>query len=146
MGLARRVLGLGVSVALMLGTGSVAVAGTDDVAQGAGDRPQGTAGAACAGPAWTYAHCPFAAIPATVSGGIDSVTSGELTVERPTVMALGFDWRITGDENRNAAVQLEYRRRGEAKWRKGLPLLRRQGEKLTTGTPPLKYGGLNRVA
>jgi hypothetical protein len=106
----------------------------------AADMPQGTAGAACSGPAWTYyMHCPLPKIPATVSGGIASTTAGDLTVEPPTLISLGFDWRISGDENRNAAVQIEYRRTGETTWHKGLPLFRLQGEKLTTGTPPLIY-------
>jgi hypothetical protein len=104
------------------------------------DMPQGTAGAACSGPLWSYyVHCPSRRIAATVSGGVDATTSGEFTVERPTLTALGFDWRISGDENRNASVTIEYRKRGETAWRKGLPLHRLQGESLTTGSPPLRY-------
>ena len=104
------------------------------------DMPQGTAGPACSGPLWTYyAHCALRRIPATVSGGVDATTAGDLTVERPTLIALGVDWRISGDENRNANVALDYRRKGENAWHKGMPLLRLQGEQVTTGSPPLKY-------
>src|SRR5262249_35472966 len=102
--------------------------------------PQGTAGAACSGAAWTYSvNCPLQKIPPTVSGGIDATTAGDFAVERPTLASLGFDWRISGDENRNAKVEIQFRRRGNSPWHAGLPLLRLQGEKLTTGTPPLKY-------
>ena len=31
-------------------------------------------------------------------------TSGEFTVEPPTLLSLGFDWKISGDDNRNAHV------------------------------------------
>jgi len=34
----------------------------------------------------------------------DKVTSGEFYAERPTLVSLGFEWSISGDDNRNAAV------------------------------------------
>jgi hypothetical protein len=55
--------------------------------------------------------------------------AGELLVEPPTLTALGFEWRIEGDSNRNASVSVRYRARGETKWRQGLPLLRLAGER-----------------
>ncbi|HET8699932.1 MAG TPA: hypothetical protein VFO94_20785, partial [Gammaproteobacteria bacterium] len=60
----------------------------------------------------------------------DRTTAGELTLEPPTLIALGVDWRIEGDDNRNASVAVEYRRVGDAAWRKGLPLLRLQREQV----------------
>ena len=59
----------------------------------------------------------------------DGVTPGALIVEPPTLISLGFEWRIQGDANRNAAVAVEYRRAGDAAWRQGLPLLRLNGER-----------------
>jgi hypothetical protein len=59
----------------------------------------------------------------------NAVIAGELVVEPPTLISLGFEWRIQGDANRNAAVAVEYRRAGEAAWRTGLPLLRLNGER-----------------
>ena len=34
--------------------------------------------------------------------GQNSTISGEFTAEPPTLVSLGFEWRITGDDNRNA--------------------------------------------
>jgi hypothetical protein len=60
--------------------------------------------------------------------------SGEFVVERPTLVSLGFEWKISGDDNRNARVEVSYRKAGNAEWRKGLPLLRLQGESVPGGT------------
>ena len=62
-------------------------------------------------------------------------SAGAFTVERPTLVSLGFEWRIQGDDNRNARVEVSWRRRGETAWRKGLPLLRLQGEEVPGGRP-----------
>jgi hypothetical protein len=59
--------------------------------------------------------------------------SGEFIVEPPTLLSLGFEWKISGDENRSARVDVSYRKAGETEWRKGLPLMRLQGE-LVYGT------------
>ena len=61
--------------------------------------------------------------------------TGAFTVERPTLVSLGFEWRISGDHNRNARVDVSYRKRGETRWRQGLPLLRLQGEEVSGGKP-----------
>src|SRR5690242_6461400 len=54
----------------------------------------------------------------------NSTAAGQFTVERPTLTSLGFEWRISGDDNRNAKVELTYRRRGDERWRNAMPLLR----------------------
>jgi hypothetical protein len=59
------------------------------------------------------------------------VTPGDLIVDPPTLINLGFEWVIDGDGNRNAAVDVSYRKVGEAAGRKGMPLLRLQGERVT---------------
>jgi hypothetical protein len=46
-----------------------------------------------------------------------AVVAGEFIVEPPTLVSLGFEWKIEGDDNRNATVTVEYRRRGESQWR-----------------------------
>jgi hypothetical protein len=43
--------------------------------------------------------------------------AGELSVEPPTLLSLGFDWKISGDDNRNAQVEVTYRKKGESAWR-----------------------------
>src|SRR5262245_159151 len=59
-------------------------------------------------------------------------TTGELIVEPPTLIALGFEWTIAGDDNRNARVGIEYRKKGDAKWSQGLDLMRLQNEEVYT--------------
>ncbi|HWY63418.1 MAG TPA: hypothetical protein VNW15_16070 [Rhizomicrobium sp.] len=54
----------------------------------------------------------------------NSVSAGVLTVERPTLISAGFDWRITGDDNHNATATVQYRKKGDKDWKTGLPLLR----------------------
>jgi len=60
----------------------------------------------------------------------DPVTAGELTTEPPTLICLGFEWRIEGDDNRNAEVQVTYRKSGENDWKEAFPLLRIGGERV----------------
>jgi hypothetical protein len=58
------------------------------------------------------------------------VTPGELVVENPTLINLGFEWLIEGDDNRNASVAVSYRRVGATAWSEGMPLLRVHGERI----------------
>ena len=59
-----------------------------------------------------------------------TTVSGDFSIEPPTLVSLGFDWKISGDDNRNAQVDVSFRRKGEPAWRKGLPLLRLQREQV----------------
>ncbi len=68
------------------------------------------------------------------------VTAGAFRVERPTLVSLGFEWRIAGDENRNATVEVSYRKRGEETWHRGLPMFRLQNEPVTGGSGRLRNG------
>jgi hypothetical protein len=75
----------------------------------------------------------FAAAPlpaATATGAANRVTARAFRVERPTLENLGFEWGISGDANRNAAVTISYRRKGDSAWKQGLPLLRLNGEEV----------------
>jgi hypothetical protein len=49
---------------------------------------------------------------------------GEPQLEKPTLRSLGTYWIIRGDDNKNAAVRVDYRKKGESKWRQGPPLFR----------------------
>src|SRR5690606_41366745 len=60
----------------------------------------------------------------------DTVLPGELFVEPPTLINLGFEWLIQGDENRNASVAVAYRREGDESWHDALPMLRLNGERI----------------
>jgi hypothetical protein len=64
---------------------------------------------------------------------VNAVTSGEFIVDPPTLINLGFEWRIDGDDNRNAAVEVSYRKKGETQWNKALPLMRLQREEIYQG-------------
>ncbi len=79
------------------------------------------------------------AIPAIADAQSD-VVAGTFTVERPTLVSLGFEWRIAGDDNRNATVAVSYRKKGESAWHKGLPLFRLQNEPVTGGSDQLRSG------
>ncbi len=65
-----------------------------------------------------------------------STTSGEFTVEPSTLLSLGFEWKISGDDNRNAAVEVTYRKVGDSQWRKSLPLMRQQREQIGVAPGP----------
>src|SRR5471030_3043526 len=67
---------------------------------------------------------------AAAAGDSNKVTPGELIIDHPTLINLGFEWLIEGDDNRNAQVEVSYRQRGETQWKVGLPLLRLQGERV----------------
>jgi hypothetical protein len=60
----------------------------------------------------------------------NATTSGRFVVEHPTLLNLGFEWAIDGDANRNATVEVRFRKVGSAAWRPALPLLRIGGEKV----------------
>lgn len=60
----------------------------------------------------------------------NAVTPGEFHVEHPTLLNLGFEWPIQGDRNRNATVEVRFRKEGASEWRPALPLLRIGGERV----------------
>jgi hypothetical protein len=67
---------------------------------------------------------------ASIVGAADAVSPGKFVVERPTLICLGFEWQIAGDDNRNAVVDVSYRRTGDDNWKQGMPLFRLGGEKV----------------
>jgi hypothetical protein len=76
----------------------------------------------------------FAAPPQAAPPQI-SVTAGEFRIDPPTLVSLGFEWRIAGDDNRNARVEVTFRKKGDQQWRAALPLLRLQHEQVPGGLP-----------
>ncbi len=72
---------------------------------------------------------------------------GRFHVEHPTLHNLGFEWSIAGDANRNATVEVRFRKAGDSAWRPALPLLRVGGERvyrereLMTHTVPHGFAG-----
>jgi hypothetical protein len=60
----------------------------------------------------------------------DKTTAKEFITEPPTLLSLGFEWKVDGDDNRNATVEVSYRKKGEQSWKQGLPLLRIGNERI----------------
>jgi hypothetical protein len=60
----------------------------------------------------------------------NATVAGELVLEPATLINLGFEWFIQGDANRNAAVDVSFRKAGDTSWHAALPLLRLQGERV----------------
>ena len=81
----------------------------------------------------------FGSQPAGVQPNPNAVVAGEFIVEPATLISLGFEWTIQGDDNRNAAVAVQYRKRGESQWRDALPMLRIGDEKVWRAREHLEY-------
>jgi hypothetical protein len=79
---------------------------------------------------WNIATVREDAIVAAQSPG-NRTTTGEFIVDPPTLINLGFEWFIQGDDNRTASVAVAYRKQGTQQWKTGLPLLRLQGERIS---------------
>ncbi len=65
--------------------------------------------------------------------------AGRFHVEHPTLLNLGFEWNIDGDANRNATVEVRFRKVGTAAWRPALPLLRIGGERVYRDREAMTY-------
>jgi hypothetical protein len=83
---------------------------------------------------------------AVLTAGANGLTLRDFVVEPATLINLGFEWFVDGDDNRNATVAVSYRRAGETAWQSALPLLRLQGERIAQGrqidvTSPNMFAG-----
>jgi hypothetical protein len=88
----------------------------------------------------------FLCLVAATLHAANRVEAGRFVVEPPTLICLGFEWEIVGDDNRNATVDVEYRRPGAAEWKQALPLLRIGGERVFRATEHLDYTVPDRFA
>ena len=66
--------------------------------------------------------------PAMAAQTSNGVAPGDFWTEPSTLLSLGFEWRIQGDENHNAKVEVSYRKKGEQQWHNAMPLVRSQHE------------------
>lgn len=100
------------------------------------------------GTAFCFVACAWAlTTSAAEAPASNAVAPGEVFVELPTLHALGYEWPLAGDANRNAAVSVRFRRKGTEAWRDGLPPLRIGGEEtkylaLDFTAPALSAGSL----
>jgi len=72
----------------------------------------------------------------------NEVVPGRLITDPPTLKCLGFRWYVEGDDNRNAAVTVNYRETGETEWRQALPMLRVHRELVNQDYGPYRCGNL----
>src|SRR5712671_3211696 len=68
--------------------------------------------------------------PRESKGPVNAVKAGDLVIDPPTLINLGFEWIISGDDNRNAKVDVSYRKKGDTAWNPAMPLLRLQHERV----------------
>lgn len=69
----------------------------------------------------------------------NSTRPGRFHVEHPTLVNLGFEWLMEGDANRNATVEVRFRKTGTDAWRPALPLLRIGGERVYRTRESMTY-------
>lgn len=71
----------------------------------------------------------------------DVLHVGTASLDPPTVVALGVQLLVTGDDNFNATVLVRYRPTGTTAWRDALPLFRVHPENVTVLTVPSQFAG-----
>jgi hypothetical protein len=54
----------------------------------------------------------------------DYTIPGEITTPYPTIINLGVEWNILGDDNLNGTVTIQFREKGKSDWKQGMPLRR----------------------
>ena len=67
---------------------------------------------------------------AAAAHAADKTVAREFYAEPPTLISLGFEWQIDGDDNHNASVAVSYRKKGDSSWKTGLPMLRLDHERI----------------
>ncbi|MEP7126994.1 MAG: chondroitinase-B domain-containing protein, partial [Byssovorax sp.] len=71
----------------------------------------------------------------------DTLHPGTPQLDPPTLVALGVELPITGDDNFNATVTLRYRRTGTSAWHDGLPLQHVHAEVVTGFSVQPQFAG-----
>jgi len=77
-----------------------------------------------------------------VGPAMDRIEPGEFFIDAPTIQNLGFRWYVKGDSNRNATIDVSYRRKGEEQWQEAQPMLRVQNEIANQDYGPYRCGNL----
>jgi hypothetical protein len=73
---------------------------------------------------------------------MNQIAPKRFIVDPPTIENMGFRWYIEGDSNRNASVTVEFRKKGQAKWKNALPMLRVHHEIVNQVYGPYRTGNL----
>jgi hypothetical protein len=79
---------------------------------------------------------------ATQGARMDEIRAGRFLVDPPTLENVGFRWYVEGDSNRNARVDVDYRRAGDVNWKDALPMLRVHHEIVNQDYGPYRVGNL----
>jgi hypothetical protein len=58
----------------------------------------------------------------------NETTPGRVDVDPPTLIGLGFEWWIDGDDNNNATLTVEHRKQGQSDWKPALEPFYSQGK------------------
>jgi hypothetical protein len=77
----------------------------------------------------------------TAARADDALHLGAATLDRPSVMTLGVRWALTGDDNFDATVAVQYRRTGTSAWTDGLPLYRVHAELVAGNAATPEFAG-----
>ena len=73
---------------------------------------------------------------------VDEIIPKQFIIDPPTIENLGFRWYVEGDNNRNAKVEVAFRKKGLTKWNKGLSMLRVHHEVSNQRYGPYRTGNL----
>jgi len=73
---------------------------------------------------------------------MDEIVPKRFIIDPPTIENLGFRWYIEGDSNRNASVDVAFRKKGQTRWKRGLPMLRVHHEVSNQQYGPYRTGNL----
>lgn len=92
-------------------------------------------------PRLLFALAPALALAPVTARAADLLTVVETVVDRPTVISLGVQVRISDDDDRDATVGLRYRVAGESSWTEGLPLWRVRPELVSHIEVPQQFAG-----
>ncbi|MCH7727649.1 MAG: hypothetical protein IH991_14380 [Planctomycetes bacterium] len=74
--------------------------------------------------------------------GQNAVTPGRFVIDPTTLHCLAFRCYIDGDDNADATVNVQFRKRSTDNWREALPLLRVHREVVNRDGEPFTCGNL----
>jgi hypothetical protein len=64
---------------------------------------------------------------------------GEIITPYPTLINIGVEWIIQGDDNENGVVKVKFREKGSKEWREGMPFRRVPAGEKSTGNAQFKW-------
>ena len=71
----------------------------------------------------------------------DDLVVGQASLDPPTIVALGVQLLVSGDDDHDASVTVRYRRAGDAAWRDGFPLHRVRPDVVVGLSVPDQFAG-----